>query len=219
MEKTKSVSAAIECGDTQSALELLGQHAGLADSRLENGVSLLLYSMYFRNQEIAREIRSKKKQPLDLFESSACGEVKTVRQILLNSPDAVSETSSDGFSPLHLAAFFDQPAIARMLLGFGADIDLSAQNSQQVSPIHSAVACQSVPMVRILTGNGANVNAQQHGGFTPLHSAAKHGDSVMVDLLLLHGANVSLKSDDGKTAFDFAAESDHDHLRDRLLPE
>jgi ankyrin repeat protein len=63
-----------------------------------------------------------------------------------------------------------------------------------------------------LIEKGADVNAQQEGGFTPLMSAAQNGNAELTKLLLTHGADRNVETDDGKTAHDFAIEGKHDDV-------
>lgn len=60
-------------------------------------------------------------------------------------------------------------------------------------------------IVTLLVDRGADVNAQQHGGWTALHAAAFIDDLPMAEYVVAHGADTSLTSDDGKTPIDVAA--------------
>jgi ankyrin repeat protein len=70
-----------------------------------------------------------------------------------------------------------------------------------------------------LLDHGADVNAQQHGGYTALHAAGQHGDLAMAELLLSYGADRALRSDEGKTAYDMAKEKNHEKLLGLLMIE
>ena len=52
----------------------------------------------------------------------------------------LSVRGGDGFTPLHLAAFFGGADAVRAILATGADPDADAENTFKVRPIHSAVA-------------------------------------------------------------------------------
>ena len=93
---------------------------------------------------------------------------------------------------------------------------IAAGNPSAVHPLHSAAAIGSVAICRMLLEAGAEVDAQQHGGYTPLMSASLHGNGPLVDLLLEHGAARELESDDGKTAADMARDGGHEDVAGRL---
>lgn len=61
----------------------------------------------------------------------------------------------------------------------------------RVQPLHSAAAACNVDVARILVAHGADVNAEQQGGFLPLDAANQNRDETMQELLLAHGARAS----------------------------
>jgi len=154
---------------------------------------------------------------LDLFEAAAVGRTERVVELLDTSPELVGAWAGDGFTALHLAAFFRHPEAARVLLARGAPVDPVARHEQlRVTPLQSAVAARQTETAALLLERGADPNARQEGAFAPLHSAASQGDEAIVDLLLAHGADVTLAAKDGRTAADFARENGHEPLADRL---
>jgi ankyrin repeat protein len=154
---------------------------------------------------------------LDIFESAAVGKTERVVELLDGNPGLVSAWAEDGFTPLHLAAFFRHPDTVRLLVERGALVDVVARNEElQVTPLQSAAAAREEETAALLLERGADANAQQRGGFTPLHAAAQHGDEPFVELLLAHGADPALAADDGRTAADFARDGGHVELAARL---
>ena len=90
------------------------------------------------------------------------------------SPRSRQNGRGDGFTALHLAAFFGQEEAAKVLLESGAELNLVARNASIiVTPLHSAAAGAHSAIVKLLLEHGADPNASQDGGFTPLHSAAR----------------------------------------------
>jgi uncharacterized protein len=141
---------------------------------------------------------------LDIFEASALGRTDRVAELLGNDPELVRAWSADGFTPLHLAAFFSRPETARLLLERGAEVDAVARNSMRVTPLHSAAAARNAETARDLLERGADANARQQGGFTPIHAAAQNGDDDLYELLVARGADPEAPTDEGRTARDFA---------------
>jgi len=154
--------------------------------------------------------------PLDLFAASATGDVERLAVLLALDQSAATQHTDDGFTALHLAAFFGTPEAAAVLLRFGADPASVSENPMSVTPLHSAVAARSPEITALLLRAGAPVDARQAGGYTALHAAAQHGDADLVQLLLGHGADRSITDDDGKGAAAHAAEHGHHALATEL---
>ncbi len=212
----EQVFAAVRSGDVDILAGLLAGSQSLASSRDENGVSLLLTACYHRRPEMAELIQASA-GPLDIFESSAVEGGADRGARLLEEDRALARAfASDGFTALHLAAYFGREAMAGMLLEHGAEPDAVSRNAMALRPLHSAAVSRSLPIVKRLLERGADLNAQQHGGWTPLHAAAFTGNVPMAECLLAHGADPSLKSDDGKTAIDVAVEKGHASVTDLL---
>ena len=186
--------AAVKSGDLDALRALLADDSGLASAQ-ENGVSAVLVSLYHR-QDAAR---------LELLAAGA--EIGPLEAAALGDPTRLDPQArgADGFTALHLAAFFGGAETVRALLAAGADPDADAENPRRVRPLHSAVASRDRESAAALLEAGADPNVRQQGGFTPLHGAAHAGDAEMVKLLLAHGADPALTTDDGKDARALAA--------------
>jgi ankyrin repeat protein len=193
----------IVSGDADGLRELLAGDPSLAQGVDDAGVSLLLQARYRGETELVDILRAAKPS-LDLFEAAALGDVARVSELLDAEPFIVSALAPDGFSALHLAAFFRQPSVEQLLLDRDADVNAEADNSSHVLPLHSAVAGGNARCVQILLDAGADVDARQHGGWTPLMAASERGDLEIVRALLAAGADPSLRSEDGRSSFDFA---------------
>ena len=204
----EEILEAIQSGDERRVNALLAMSPKLASERTDQGVSLVLHSMYFQKPDIARIIGSVKPS-LDAFEAVALGDGDRLTELLASSAAALEEESPDGFRLLHYAAFFGNEEAAQTLLERGAQVAVPAGNPMKVHALHSAAAIQSVAICRALLEAGADANAPQHSGFTALMSAAMHGNLELIELLVKHGADVSISSDEGKTALKFATEAGH----------
>jgi ankyrin repeat protein len=206
---------AVTAGDTERVRELLAEDPSLVAARDDAGVSALLLARYRFDRETTDALLAADPE-LDVFEAAALGYVDRLRERLLDSADAVAAFSPDGFTALHLAAFFGKAEVARLLLEHGAGVDVYTRNPFANQPLHAAAAGRHMEVCRILIAAGADVNATQHGGFTPLHEAAQHGDVEMVELFLSAEADPSLTTDAGETAADTAAGAGHVDLARRL---
>lgn len=144
---------------------------------------------------------------LTIFEAAAVGDGARVHELLLLEGGFVDLWSPDGFTALHLAAFFGREDVTAELLRRGADVGAVARNPLGVQPLHSAAAGGHNGVARLLLEHGADPNARQEGGFTPIHSAAQAGNDELYELLVSRGANPEARTDDGRTAADFRAGS------------
>jgi ankyrin repeat protein len=125
---------------------------------------------------------------LDVFEAATVGDLDRVRALLDEDASRATEFSADGFTALHFAAFFGQPAAVALLLERGADPAAVSKNQMRVMPLHSAAAVRDVESARLLLDAGAPVNAKQQDDFTPLMEAQQNGDVELERLLRERGA-------------------------------
>jgi ankyrin repeat protein len=206
---------AIDKGDQNRLSRVVGETARLAGARDADGVSALLHARY-RDNLPAVEALLRANPPIDVFDAAGLGRTGRLRDLIAADPSLVGAYSSDGFTPLHLAAFFGQAEPTRVLIHAGADVNAVSRNDMKVQPLHSAAAARRDEVARLLIDAGADVNATQRHGYAPLHAAAQNGDVELVDLLLDRGARVDAKTDDGKTAADYAQDAGHPMLAKRL---
>jgi ankyrin repeat protein len=206
---------AVTSGDAPRLRELLGDDPALAGARDDDGVSLLLRARYAMDDALVEAVLEARPE-LGVHEAAAVGDAARLRALLGAEPQLARAVAADGFTPLHLAAFFGQPHAVRLLLERGADPEAVAANATAVTPLHSAAAADDREAARLLLVAGADPNARQRGGYAPLHSAAAAGDGELAQLLLENGADPGLASDGGATAADLARERGHEDLADAL---
>lgn len=199
----REMLAAVAAGDDAEIDRLLAANSGLAAACGADGLSAVMQARYHGHAWAAERLADALPQ-LDLFEAAAIGRSGRVQELVAASPDAVRAEAADGFTALHLAAFFGHLEAAAVLLEHGAAPDALAGNGSLLRPLHSAAAGGHAAIVGLLLERGADPNARQHGGYVPLHSAAGRGDEVSVRLLLEHGADRELRADDGRRPCDLA---------------
>lgn len=203
--------------DTDRVRELLAADPSLAAS---DGADSPILTALYRGRAESLELLLNARPPVTAFEAAALGIDELVAGFLAEEPGLATTFTADGFTMLHMAAYFGHVTVATLLLDSGADIAAVSQDDAEGTPLHAAVAGRHHGMAWLLLARGAPVNAQQGGGFTALHVAARFGDHPLVQLLIVNGADPWLQADNGNTAADIAYGFDQDaeaaYLRARM---
>jgi ankyrin repeat protein len=206
---------AIEAGDVGRVDAMLEDDPTLASSRDANGVSALMRARYRFDKALTETVK-RRVDILDVFEAAAFGDVDRLTELLGDEPSLVNDYSGDGFTALHLAAFFGRPDTVALLIERGAEVDAFGRGWMTGTAMHSAVSRLHADVVRILLDAGAKPNVRQSAGWTPLHAAAMNGDLTSVELLLASGADPTATNEEGRSVADLARESGDDATADRI---
>jgi uncharacterized protein len=198
--------SAIDAGDSGRVETILDADPALASSRDASGVSALMRALYRFDKPLI-EIVKRRVDELDVFEAAAFGDVDRLTELLSEEPSLVTSYSGDGFTALHLAAFFGRFEAVALLIERGAEVDALGRGWMTGTAMHSAASRLQSDVVRILLEAGANPNVRQSAGWTPLHAAAMNGDLTSVELLLASGADPTATNDEGRSVIDLATES------------
>jgi ankyrin repeat protein len=186
MASTDELFAAIEAGDTAAVRTLLAADPAIAGARDAEGVSALMRARYRSDRGLMHAILEAAPD-LDAPEAAAFGDLDRLA-ILVTDAGTANTFSADGFTPLHLAAFFGRPVAASFLLARGAEVDARGRGWMTGTPLHSAASARHADVVRILLEAGADPNARQSGGWTPLQAAVRNDDDESAALLREAGA-------------------------------
>ncbi len=206
---------AIRAGDEARVRTLVEGDPSLLAAKDSQGLGPFTVARYSRQNAIADYLLASGVE-LDIFAAILAGRRERVAELLKQDPALLVSHSHDGWTPLHLAAFFGFSEIASDLLAAGADVKARSTNPMQNTPLHAAIAGNSLTVTRELLEHGAEVNASQHGGWTPLHGAAQAGNAELVQLLIAAGATVSVKADNNQTPIDLALTKGHQSTVDIL---
>ncbi|MBA3954737.1 ankyrin repeat domain-containing protein [Candidatus Dependentiae bacterium] len=120
-----------------------------------------------------------------------------VQEALKKSTLATQDQKEKDEALLQAALYTDNPAILKVLLDAGAD--LQAHDASGMTPLHQAAAYEHNQIIKYLLEKGALVNIQDKQGHTPLFIAAAGGNVDSVKLLLSKGADKNIKDVQGKT--------------------
>jgi uncharacterized protein len=206
---------AIQKGDEARVVQLLAEAPELLEARDAYGISSVMWACYARQGAVLARLLAAD-PGLDVFEAVAAGHEGAAGAWLERDPALAHAWSPDGFTALHLAAFFSHAGLAARLLALGADARAAARKPSRVTPLHSAVAAGAGDIARLLLEHGADPDARQAQGFTALMSAAQQDREELASLLLAHGADREARCDDGRAAADFADQKGHHALAARL---
>ena len=180
----------------------------LIDAHSRTGESAILTAVYHRQKEIVNLLVARG-VTMSVFEACAAGEMERVERLLASDPAAVHSFSTDGWTPLHLAAFFGHPKIAELLLAHRADVIARSRSANGNTPLHAALAGNHKLVAALLIGHGADVNAADAQGWRPLHLAAANNNIDAMKQLIAQGADVHAPNGEAKTALSLATEKNH----------
>ncbi|KAM0331340.1 hypothetical protein ACHAQA_003012 [Verticillium albo-atrum] len=126
-------------------------------------------------------------------------DAESVRLLLLFGADP-NTADKDGVTPLFAAVEVSAMEIARMLLKYGADANVSAGPGLE-SPLATAVVDHKYEFVQLLLTYGGDPNHIMANGNTVLIiSMNKSTPKRLVDLMLDYGSDPNEKNREGKTA-------------------
>ncbi|XP_035668027.1 ankyrin repeat and SOCS box protein 7-like [Branchiostoma floridae] len=134
---------------------------------------------------------------------AACGKEECALQfmrLLLESGAIIDPVTDFGFTPLLMAIKFRRYSCIKMLVEWGANVDL-----EMGLPIRYAVANNDHKLLRILLQNGAKCNyGGPKTGQTPLHLAAMQNNVVLATRLWEYGADCNAKNQSEETPLEVA---------------
>src|SRR5579872_5618015 len=114
MPETSSSAAfidAIKAGEFERVKAMVSAEPTLIDARSRTGDSAILTAVYHRQKEIVNLLVARG-ATLSIFEACAAGEIERVERHMAEHRAEINDYSADGWTALHLAAFFGHGKIA-----------------------------------------------------------------------------------------------------------
>jgi ankyrin repeat protein len=161
----------VKAGELGKVRAVLAANFLLASQRLANGESPLMAALYRGHHDIVDAVIDAGAE-IDIFAAAATGRLEDVRRTATDA--TVNSYAYDGWTPLHLAAFFGHDEAARILLDAGADVHAVSRNGLTNTPLHAATAGKHEGVAMLLIENAARSDAVDAGGYTPLQIATQN---------------------------------------------
>jgi uncharacterized protein len=201
--------AAVKKDDVGGARDILVRNPLILRMRTPNGTLILTAVYHGSAGALTLLLERTPEDALTLHEAAATGNERRLKTILGQSRVRVNAANAEGFTPLGLAAFFGHGQAVKVLLEFGADVNLKGPSRFANTALDAAVAANHADVVRILLAARGDPNARSEGNYTSLHKAAAHGNLEIVRMLLDAGADPKATRDGGHTPLDDAREKGH----------
>jgi uncharacterized protein len=152
--------------DLERVQALVAADPTLLTRHAATGETPLLAALYHRNMAVVEWLRGQS-WTRSLFEAAAIDDVAAVERCLDEGRGTADTYSSDGWTPLHLAAFFAAPQTVELLIARGASLNPLSRNAMANTPLHAALAAKCLPAVSALLDAGADP-AVVCSGYSPL---------------------------------------------------
>ncbi|WP_395057533.1 ankyrin repeat domain-containing protein [Flavobacterium sp.] len=149
----------------------------------------------------------------NVFNIARLGNIEELKILVNKDSEVINTKNENGFTPLILACYKGNVAVAKFLIENSKTIDTS---SDMGTPLMAATYKGQVELVQLLLENNANPNIADSNGTTPLIYAAMFGNTNIMSLLLKYKADKTHKDKDGKTAFEFAVFSGNQEIINQL---
>ncbi|CAH0724750.1 unnamed protein product, partial [Brenthis ino] len=130
-------------------------------------------------------VKDPKANPVDhVLWAAENGELRILKELLSKQPGLVHARDSDGYTPLHRAAYSNHINVISYLLSVKANV--GAKTEMGWTPLHSACNWNNYASAARLLAAGADPCALSDGDQSPLHlaSAISHCKSTLLILLL-----------------------------------
>ena len=152
---------------------------------------------------------------VNLRNAASSGDIERVIGALAQG-GRVTERSFEGFTPLLAASEKGHTDICGLLLAHGSNVNEAVPVTKHTA-LHLAAIKGHNALIEALLSWGAEVNPQEHAGFTPMHAACQGGHLLCVQTLLKEGASLTLPANYGTLPIHLAAQNNKKEVVKTLL--
>nr|XP_012134976.1 PREDICTED: serine/threonine-protein phosphatase 6 regulatory ankyrin repeat subunit A-like [Megachile rotundata] len=187
----------------------------VASRQTGTATSILRALLAAAGRDIRLKVDGKGKIPLLL--AVEAGNQSMCRELLAQqAPDQLRATTPTGDSALHLAARRRDIDMVRILVDYGATVDM--QNGDGQTALHIASAEGDETLVKYFYGVRASASITDHQDRTPMHLAAENGHASIIELLAdKFKASIFERTKDGSTLMHIASLNGHSECATMLF--
>lgn len=139
-------------------------------------------------------------EKLNVYDIARKGTVPEIEVLNKETPEIINTPNERGFTPLILACYSGNEAVAMYLIE-NSNVDFV---SSEGTALMAAVVKGNVKLTKELLEKKANPNLTNKQGTTALIYAVQFKNAELISLLLKYNASKSKLDSDGKTAFEYA---------------
>lgn len=145
----------------------------------------------------------------DIFQIAKSGTVDELKILLKENPSAVNFVDERGSTPLILASYYNNQAVAFELIDKGAKVDTAIEMG---TALMAAVVKGNYEIAEKLLVSGANPDLKDANQATALIYATLFKKSNIMELLVKYNADITLKDSRGFSAFDYVMQFNDNEL-------
>ena len=145
----------------------------------------------------------------DVFDIGRKGTVEQAKEKLQENPNCFNVVNDEGYSPLLLACYRGNNAVAKFLIESGSDIN---GKSKFGTPLMACIVKANNEIAKVLIDKKADLNFADGNGTTALIYATNFKNYEIVSALVKAKANVAFKDSKNSTALDYAILANDDKL-------
>lgn len=137
----------------------------------------------------------------NIFDVCRTGTIEEISKLYNENPDIINTINKTGYSPLILACYHGNEAVASFLIN---KVDNINGSSNYGTPLMAAVVKGNLNITKLLLDKKADTNIADTNGTTALHYATLFKLTDIAKLLVKAGAKYNLIDNNGKSAYDYA---------------
>ncbi len=145
----------------------------------------------------------------DVFDIGRKGTVEQAKEKLKENPKSFNVVNDEGYSPLLLACYRGNNAVAKFLIESGSDIN---GKSKFGTPLMACIVKANNEIAKLLIDKKADLEFADGNGTTALIYATNFKNYEIVSALVKAKANVAFKDSKNSTALDYALLANDDKL-------
>lgn len=144
-----------------------------------------------------------------IFDIARSGTVAEVQELMKQNPDVINQINENGFSPLILACYRGNTAVADFLIDNVKDVNYK---SREGTALAGLAIKYNKDLVEHLLKKKADPDIADATGYTPLFWAVKAGNKDLVQQLLTYKADKTKKDSMGMTPFEYALQTNNKEI-------